>query len=55
MLVADDVGTIFRGHAGRYEGTVTFNDRGNAEDYVSLFDEMWEHAQEHADLRRLKI
>lgn len=55
VLVADDVGTIFRGHAGRYEGTVTFNDARNAEDYVSLFDEMWEHAEEHADLRGLKL
>ncbi len=55
VLVADDIGTIFRAHAGRYEGSVNFNDMRNAEDYVHLFDEMWDHAHEHAELRRLKL
>ena len=55
FLIADGVGTLYRTHADRFEGSVNFDDKGSAEDLLNLFDEMWEHADAHPDLRRLSL
>jgi len=55
FVIADRTGVIFRKHADRYEGTVGFADRREAENLARLFDEMWETAREHPDLRQIRI
>lgn len=55
FLVVDGTGFIHRELADRYEGTAHFNNRGGARDLLRTFDEMWEVAELHPDLREMRI
>jgi len=55
FLVVDETGFIHQELADRYEGTAHFNNRGGARDLLRTFDEMWEVAEFHPDLREMRI
>ncbi len=55
FLVADQVGTVFRTYADRYEATVSFNDPPRAGELTNQFNEMWEPAHAPAGLGRLSV
>lgn len=55
MLIADNSAYIHRPFADRFEGESHVNDRGRARDLTSRFEELWEKADIHPNLRRLHI
>ena len=52
FMVVDEIGSIYRSHADRYEGLVRFNDRAAAMELERQFEEMWTGAVADANLRR---
>lgn len=52
FLVVDEIGSIYRSHSDRYEGTVKFNDRVAAMELERQFEGMWTSAVVDVNLRR---
>ena len=55
FLVADRIGTLFCPLADRHEGTVCFNNPGEARELTEAFENMWEGAEPDPNLRGLRI
>jgi hypothetical protein len=54
-MIVDDVGIIHRPHADRYEGSVEFNNPGEARLLVKKFKDSWERSVPEPELRRLHL
>ena len=55
FMVVDDVGSIHRPHAERYEGSVEFNNPGRARLLTKEFKDAWERSVPEPELRRLHL
>lgn len=55
VLIADEVGFVFRENIERYRGKVNFNSRGESKSLLDVFDNMWEAAKPDPNLRRVII
>lgn len=55
FMIVDDVGVIRRPHADRYEGSVEFNNPGEARLLIKEFKDAWERSVPEAELRRLHL
>ena len=55
VLIADEVGYLFRENAERYEGKVNFNSPRESKYLLEVFDNMWETAKPDPNLRRMHI
>lgn len=55
FLLADQIGSIYRSLADRFEGVVNFGDRRAAQKLSDLFEEMWPLAVADPSMRRLSI
>jgi len=55
FVIVDGTGVVFRDHASRFEGTVSFNDRHLARELLHQFDEMWETSLSARSLRRMSL
>jgi len=55
MLIADNNAYIHRPFADRYEGEAHLSNRGRSRGLTSRFEELWEKADTHPSLRRLRI
>jgi len=55
FMIVDEVGIIHRPHADRYEGTVEFNNPGEARLLLKEFRNAWERSFPEPELRRLHI
>lgn len=55
VLIADEVGYLFRENAERYKGKVNFNGRRESKYMLEVFDDMWETAKPDPNLRRMHI
>jgi predicted GNAT family N-acyltransferase len=55
FMIVDEIGLIHRPHSDRYEGTVEFNNRGEARLLVKDFNDAWERSFPEPELRRLHI
>ena len=54
-MIVDDVGIVHRPHADRYEGSVEFNNPGEARLLTKQFRDSWERSVPEPELRRLHI
>ncbi len=54
-LVADGRGYCYREQGDRYQAVINFNDVLRARELVDEFNEVWEHSQPSAELRRLHL
>jgi hypothetical protein len=54
-LVADSIGFVYRPLSDRYEGTVDFNNRGEATRLVREFEEIWASSAPDPGMRRLNL
>ena len=55
MLIADEIGYLYRENANRYEGKINFNSPRECKNLLDKFDEMWETALIDKNLRRIHI
>lgn len=55
VLIADEVGYLFRENAERYNGKVNFNGRRESKYLLDVFDDMWSTAITDPNLRRMHI
>jgi H2-forming N5,N10-methylenetetrahydromethanopterin dehydrogenase-like enzyme len=55
VLIADDVGYLYRESTERYKGKVNFNSRRESKHLLDVFNEMWETAKPDPNLRRVHI
>jgi H2-forming N5,N10-methylenetetrahydromethanopterin dehydrogenase-like enzyme len=55
VLIADDVGYLYRENTERYKGKVNFNSRRESKHLLDVFNEMWETAKPDPNLRRVLI
>jgi hypothetical protein len=55
VLIADEVGYLYRESAERYKGKVNFNGRRESKHLLGVFDNMWETAKPDPNLRRMHI
>ncbi|HIF51439.1 MAG TPA: hypothetical protein EYQ42_07945 [Thiotrichaceae bacterium] len=55
VLIADEVGYIYRESTERYRGKVNFNARRESKHLLDVFDSMWETAKPDPNLRRMHI
>lgn len=55
VLIADEVGYLYRENVERYKAKVNFNSRRESKYLLEVFDEMWETAQSDPNLRRMHI
>lgn len=55
VLIADEVGFVFRENIERYRGKVNFNSRSGSKSLLDVFDNMWEAAKPDPNLRRVII
>ena len=55
VLIADDVGFVFRENIERYRGKVNFNSRSESKSLLDVFDNMWEASKPDPNLRRVII
>ena len=55
MLIADEIGYVYRENANRYEGKINFNSPRECKNLLDKFDEMWETALIDKNLRRIHI
>lgn len=55
VLIADEVGYLYRESTERYKGKVNFNSRRESKHLLDVFDNMWETAKPDANLRRVHI
>jgi len=55
VLIADEVGYLFRESADRYKGTLNFNGRRESKYMLDVFNTMWETAKSDPNFRRMHI
>ncbi len=55
VLVADEIGYLYRESTDRYNGKVNFNSRRESKHLLDVFDNMWETAKPDPNLRRMHI
>ena len=55
MLIADEIGYLYRGNANRYEGKINFNSLRECKNFLDIFKGIWEAALIDRNLRRLHI
>ncbi|MCG8378887.1 MAG: hypothetical protein MI865_05345 [Proteobacteria bacterium] len=55
VLIADEVGYVFRDNAERYNGKVNFNSPRESKYMLEVFNDMWESAKPDPNLRRMHI
>jgi len=55
ILIADEIGYLYRENAGRYEGNINFNSRRECKNYLDTFQEMWETALPDKNLRKIHL
>ena len=55
FLLADQIGTVHRVLADRFEGVISFNDPKSAQLLKERFEEMWPSATPDPNFRRLSI
>ena len=55
VLIADEVGYLFRENAERYKAKLNFNSRRESKYLLEVFDSMWETAKPDPNLRRMLI
>ena len=55
VLIADEIGYLFRENVERYKGKVNFNSRRESKYLLEVFDDMWEKAKPDPNLRRMHI
>ena len=55
ILIADEVGYLYRENANRYEGKINFNSLRECKNLLDIFQEMWEAALIDRNLRRIHI
>ena len=55
ILIADEIGYIYRENANRYEGKINFNSPRECKNLLVQFEEIWETALIDRNLRRINI
>ncbi len=55
ILIADEVGYLYRENAKRYEGKINFNSHRECKNLLGIFQEIWEVALINKNLRRIHI
>jgi hypothetical protein len=55
VLIADEVGYLYRESTERYKGKVNFNSRRESKHLLDVFNSMWETATPDQNLRRMHI
>ncbi len=55
VLIADEVGYLYRESMERYKGKVNFNSRRESKHLLDVFNEMWETAKPDPNLRKVVI
>jgi hypothetical protein len=55
VLIADEIGYLFRENAERYKGRVNFNSRRESKYMLEVFNDMWDTAKPDPNLRRMHI
>ena len=55
FLVVDERGILRRPHGARFEGTVEFNNPGEARQLLKYFNDAWERSVPETELKRLHI
>ncbi len=55
VLIADDVGYLFRENRERYRGKVNFNSRRESKALLDVYESMWNSAKPDPNLRRVHI
>ena len=55
VLIADEVGYLYRESNERYRGKVNFNSRRESKHLLDVFNAMWETAKPDQNLRRINI
>ncbi len=55
FVVVDDAHVLFDTTPDRYTARMTRADRPRARELMTFFDEVWEHAHRHPDLRELRL
>jgi hypothetical protein len=55
VLIADEVGYLYRESTERYRGKVNFNSRRESKHLLDVFNNMWETATPDQNLRRMHI
>ncbi len=55
VLIADEIGYLYRESIERYKGKVNFNSKRESKHLLDVFDNMWETAKPDPNLRRMHI
>lgn len=55
VLIADEVGYLFRESTDRYKGRLNFNSRRESKYMLDVFNSMWETARSDPNFRRMHI
>lgn len=55
ILIADEIGYLYRENADRYEGNINFNSRRECKNLLDAFQEMWETALPDKNLREIHL
>lgn len=55
VVIADEIGYLFRENYERYRGKVNFNSRRESKSLLDVFNNMWETAKPDPNLRRVLI
>ncbi len=55
VLIADEVGYVFRENIERYKGKLNFNNRRESKYLLDVFNDMWDKAKPDPNLRRMHI
>ena len=55
VLIADEVGYLYRENAERYKGKVNFNSPRESKYLLEVFNDMWDKAKPDPNLRRMHI
>lgn len=55
VLIADEVGYLYRESTERYKGSVNFNSPRESKHLLDVFNEMWETAKPDPNLRKVHI
>jgi len=55
VLIADEIGYLFRENSERYDGKVNFNSRRESKCMLDVFNDMWSTAIPDPNLRRIQM
>jgi hypothetical protein len=55
VLIADEIGYLYRESTERYRGRVNFNSRRESKHLLDVFNNMWETAKPDQNLRRMHL